>query len=262
MRGSQESKRLGKEILSESNSEKEKLIDKLIELEGFEAMPFIQSLFLVDPFQRNPETKKLISAAAYGVKKLLRLRAIESVDEFKFCPHCKSILYKCEIIDPYSVGLKCSNNHKFHVEIQQNEFHEKNLKANKDNNLEIAKEWLTNEDFRKNIHAQLAEILRKYIELNNLTSQLENQSISDNYCPVCSLDLQGFDQDDVWVKGLKCANEHIFYSRNGLSYNNSTLIPDISETGFYSLIRSYLSEDQKAQIPYQLITLFSSIKQS
>jgi hypothetical protein len=253
---------LKNQIVSDSNPEKRKLIDRLIELEGFDAMEFIQSLFMIDPLQRNPESKNLISVAAYGVKKLLQLRAAESIDEFKFCPHCKSPLNKYEIIDPYAVGFKCVNNHRFHVEIRQNEFYEKNLKVNKDNELEIAKEWLTNEDYRKNIHSQIAEILRKYIELKDLNNQIGDQNILDNSCPVCSFSLQEFKQDDVWVVGLKCANEHIFYSRNGLTYKNSTLKPDISEVTFYILIDNYLDEEQTEHLPDQIIALFKAMKET
>jgi hypothetical protein len=262
MSTSQEIEQLKKQILSESNSEKQKLIEKLIEIEGFEAMPFIQSLFLIDPFHRNPENKNLISIAAYGVKKLLKLRAIESIDEFKFCPHCKSPLNKYEIIDPYSIGLKCPNNHRFHIEIQQNEFYEKNLKVNKDNYLEIAKEWLTNEDFRKNIHSQIAEILRRYVELHETNNKYNERNILNNYCPVCSLSLQKFKQDDVWVEGLKCTNDHVFYSRNGLTYKNSTLITDIDKTKFEFLINSYLTGEQKEQLPNQIITLFTIMRET
>jgi len=250
---------LKKEILSDSNPEKEALLDNLIELEGFEAMQFIQSLFLIDPFQKSSAGKGLTMLAAYGVKKLLKLRAIESVNDFKYCPDCKSDLHKYEIIDRYSVGLKCLNNHKFHIDIQQNDFYEKSLTVNKNNNIEIAKEWLNNENYRKNINSQIAEVLRKFIESSDLASSPENQNILEKYCPVCSLSLKEFKQEDVWVKELKCTNDHIFHSRNGLSYNNSTLKPDIDKTQFQALIESYLNSDQKEQLPGQIAALFEEI---
>src|SRR5665213_1113812 len=84
---------------------------------------------------------------------------------------------KYDIIDMFSVGLKCANNHKFHIEIRQNEFFEKNLKVNKDDSIEIAKEWLKNEDYRKNIHSQIAEILRKYIEMYETKNTSNEQTL-------------------------------------------------------------------------------------
>jgi hypothetical protein len=72
--------------------------------------------------------------------------------------------------------------------------------------------------------------------------------------------LQEFKQDDVWVTGLKCTNEHIFYSRNGLTYENSTLKPDISEATYYVLINNYLDEEQTEHLPDQIATLFKAIK--
>jgi hypothetical protein len=261
MKNSQNIDRLKAEILSVSNPEKQKLMDELIELQGFAAMRFIQSLFLIDPFRRNPANEALIFAAAYGVKKLMRLRARESVEEFKFCPRCKSSLCKYEIIDPYSVGLKCSNNHKFHVETQQNDFYENNLRVDKDSNLEIAKEWLVNTAFRQNIQSQVAEILRKYVEQSEIKDEPTDESdLLDNYCPVCSLAFKEFKQDDVWVIGLTCANGHIFYSRNGLNYKNSTLKPDIDEATFEFLIDGYISPEQKDQLPDQILNLFKTIK--
>jgi len=262
MKSSQNAERLKQEILSISNPEKSKLMDELIELEGFAAMEFIQSLFLIDPFRRNPANEVLTIAAAYGVKKLRQLRAIESVEEFMFCPHCKSTLSKYEIIDPYSVGLKCANNHKFHIETQQNEFYEKNLKVDKDTSLQIAKEWLVNTEFRKNIQSQVAEILRKYVEQAETKGQRTGEpDILNNYCPVCSLALKEFKQDDVWVVGLKCANEHNFYSRNGLTYQNSTLKPDINEATFEFLINNYTDTEQTEQLPDQIVDLFKAIKE-
>ena len=248
---------LKKEILSSPNQHG--LIDKLIELEGFEAMQFFQSMFLLDPFQRDEGSKILASAAAYGVKRLLSIRALESVDDFKFCPVCKSALHKYDTPDLYSVGLKCSNNHRFHVDIRQNEFFEKDRAVNDENTINIAKTWLSNEDYRKCIHSQIAEILRKYIEINDFPQQQENQNTSENYCPGCSLDLVEFEQDDVWVRGLECTNKHTFYSRNGLSYKNSTLKPDISKTDLYFLIDGYLNSEQKDHLPNQIVVLFRTI---
>jgi hypothetical protein len=249
---------LKREILSNPNQNG--LIDKLIELEGFEAMQFFQSMVL-DPFQRDEGSEILASAAAYGVKRLLGIRALESVNDFKCCPVCKSALRKYDIPDLYSVGLKCSNDHRFHVDIKQNEFFEKDLAVNDENPVNIARVWLSNEDYRNSIHSQIAEILRKYIEINEFQQQQENQNTIENYCPVCSLKLKKFKQDDVWVQGLKCANKHIFYSRNGLSYKNSTLKPDISKADLYSLIEWYLNSEQKDHLPNQIVALFRTIMQ-
>jgi len=262
MNALEKTQELKKQILSGSDTGKEKLMDALIALEGFSSMEFIQSLFAVDPFHKNPENKNLISVAAYGIKRLLQLRAIESTNEFRFCPGCKSPLNRYDIADPYSVGLKCGNNHKFHVEIRQNEFFDKNLKVNKGGNIEVAKEWLTNEDYRKNVQSQVAEILRKYIEIHDTKEIDDQQTVSYNYCPLCSLSLNKFKQDDVWVQGLKCRYGHSFYSRTGLSYKNASLKPDIDKTTFKWLIDSYSSPEQKEHLPDQLVSLFNDIKEN
>jgi hypothetical protein len=73
------------------------------------------------------------------------------------------------------------------------------------------------------------------------------------------LALEEFKQDDVWVQGLKCSNNHISYERNGLSYKLSNLKPDITKAGFDFLVKSYLKAEQRELLPDQIVTLLTSI---
>lgn len=86
------------------------------------------------------------------------------------------------------------------------------MQVDKTNPVEIATDWLTKKDFRKNIQNGVAEILRKYIDLNDLTKVYSEQNDLNNFCPICSTILQEFSQDDVWVQGLKCSNGHVLTS--------------------------------------------------
>jgi hypothetical protein len=39
------------------------------------------------------------------------------------------------------------------------------------------------------------------------------------YCPLCTEPLKPYDQDDVWVQGMQCANGHQFRMRNGVAFS-------------------------------------------
>jgi hypothetical protein len=254
-------KQIQADILSAQNLDKQKLVDKLIELEGMNSMEFFQSIFLKDPFHKENGTFELHQVAGYGVRQLMNLRAGQSKSEFKFCPACKLPLDEYEILDPFMAGLRCKNNHCFHIEIAHGEFKNNALMANTTNNIEIATEWLTNTELRAEIQNQVAEILRKYIELSDSNYTDTEETNSNKFCPICGLTLEEFKQDDVWVQGLKCSNGHQLYSRSGLSFNNATLTPDINKDTFSVLVKSYLEEEQRQHLPNQITQLLTEINE-
>ena len=251
---------LKEKIINGHNPDKQKLVDRLIVLEGIKAMDFFQSIFLIDPYQQNKGSAELNNIAGYGVRQLIKLRATQSKSEFKFCPYCKLDLNEYELIDPYMIGFACKNHHRFHIEIiRDGQFTDKSLQSDKTSPLEIAKDWLTDKNLRKQVQNQLAEILRKYIDIQTSISNEEEKNQSFMYCPICTFDLKEFEQDDVWVVGLKCSNNHILYSRNGLSYDGAWLKTDISKDTFSFLIKSYLEEARSEHLPEQIAKLLTEI---
>jgi|GEM_PF-4367125 len=257
----QEIAELKENILKAANIDKQNLVDRLIELQGMASMEFFQGIFLMDPLQTKEGTAKLKDVAGYGVRQLIILQAILSKSEFKFCPFCKLGLKEYELIDPYLVGLKCENHHYFHIEmIKDGCFDDKSLQSDKTTSLEIAKDWLTDKNLRKQLQNQLAEVLRKYVNMQaSVTVDEENHDVF-NFCPICGFPLEKFEQDDVWVEGLECPNKHVFYSRNGLSHNLTNLQPDITKKDFDFLLEGYLEEDQREYLPEQIIKLLTEMK--
>ena len=142
-------------ILSGQETNKEKSVDRLIELEGMKSMDFFQSIFLKNSFHREKETIELHNIAGYAVRQLMALRAKESKSDFKFCPFCASELFEYSILDPYMTGLKCPNNHCFHIEVQHGECKDKTLHTKNDKAIDIAREWLTNNTLRKEYQNQV-----------------------------------------------------------------------------------------------------------
>ena len=128
--------------------------------------------------------------------------------------------------------------------------------------IDIAREWLTNNTLRKEYQNQVAEILRKYIDLNQANNNCDEQNRQNNFCPICSLHLKEFEQDDVWVIGLKCSNNHIFYERDGLSYKLVQLKPDITKATFDFLVESYLRKEQSEHLPDQIVKLLKTISEA
>jgi len=258
---SQQIEQLKSDIISGHNSERQKLVDRLIELEGMDSMNFFQNIFLKYPLHKKEENYELHATAGYGVRQLIDLRARESKSDFRFCPCCASKLLEYEIIDPYMIGLHCENHHCFHIEVEQHgECKDKRLTVGKDSRIDVAKEWLTNANFRKELQNQVAEILRKFIDLNESNYTQEEQDYSYNFCPVCSFALRESKQDDDdWTRGLRCTNNHIFHERNGLSYKLAELKPDITKADFDFLVKAYLDKEQRKYLPDQIVTLLTSI---
>lgn len=254
-----EIKALKQAILTIGIPDKERLVDRLIELEGMGAMQFFQELFRVDPYQQHENSKELNNSAGYGVRQLIKLAATQSLSAFKFCPCCKTDLIEYELIDPYKMGLKCRNEHHFHIDIENEKSNNVDIKSDKNSLLELAGEWLTDKDLRNNLQSQLAEILRKYIDLKTQNTVVEQKISAFKYCPLCSSRLKKFKQDDIWVVGLKCKNGHELYLRNGLSYEGAQLEPDLSNENFIFLLNAYV-DDPGSRVPNQIIKLLSDIK--
>ena len=138
-------------ILSGQETNKEKSVDRLIELEGMKSMDFFQSIFLKNSFHREKETIELHNIAGYAVRQLMALRAKESKSDFKFCPFCASELFEYSILDPYMTGLKCPNNHCFHIEVQHGECKDKTLHTKNDKRLILQENGLLTTLLERNI---------------------------------------------------------------------------------------------------------------
>lgn len=227
-------------ILSGAAKNWQNAVDQLIELEGMDAMAFFQSIFYLDPRDLEEKKAAIREAAGYGVRRLMELRASSSGSDFRYCPYCASGLSIAPLIDPYLIGFTCANGHCFHCEVKQGEPTKQGFKIPSGKPVEMAKECLANKTLREFIPNQVAEILRKYIDLVEADITLKEDDPEVHFCPICSKSLQEFPQDDVWVKGLSCSNKHILYERNGLTYNLATLEPDMTKALFNFHLNGWL----------------------
>lgn len=166
------------------------------------------------------------------------------------CPSCKADLNKHEIIDIFELGLSCKNNHRFYVEIRIP------LSTNtencaviewplaNDNELVVIQSWLTDFNLRSKLNNQLANIIRRILEIKSKKINIENNYEVFKYCIFCSNELSEFQQNDVWVKGLECIKHHRFLVRNGLGFQvngySLKLQDDMSNSILVNLVEAWL----------------------
>jgi hypothetical protein len=103
--------------------------------------------------------------------------------------------------------------------------------------------WLSDPKARGVLNSQLAEILRTILEPTSLA-----EPASALHCPLCSGNLFEYEQDDIWVRGLKCPAEHCWSQRGGrlaaiLASGHFTLHSEIPESSIDSLLQWWLKGD-------------------
>jgi hypothetical protein len=75
---------------------------------------------------------------------------------------------------------------------------------------EVASFWLHDPAAREVLNEQLAELLRVIVEGRDVSAEAEFA-----YCLVCGSPFTKYDQDDIWVQGLRCDQEHLWVVRGG-----------------------------------------------
>jgi len=175
------------------------------------------------------------------------------------CPTCKYKLNPIQLIDIFLLGLVCDNNHRFFIELQSPLATETVKCAsiegptikNRDN-LEIIRVWLTDFKFRSKLNNQLAIMIRRIYEISKDNLHIIYDYNIFKYCPLCSMPLREFKQDDVWIKGLKCKNNHEFFERDGVGFSFDggyvNLKEEMADKVLYSLIKRWLKKEKNLQL--------------
>ncbi|HEY3645374.1 MAG TPA: hypothetical protein VGM16_08560 [Gammaproteobacteria bacterium] len=78
--------------------------------------------------------------------------------------------------------------------------------------LDVATFWLGDVHVRIHLNEQLAELLR-YIVEDVRDGYKPGGSHEFNFCPICRERLEEYEQPDIWIRGLKCQNDHEFGER-------------------------------------------------
>jgi hypothetical protein len=136
------------------------------------------------------------------------------------------------------------------------------LKVDSENPIEIATQWLINDSFRKYLHPQVAELIRKYIDVTNLIKSQNKEELPFLYCPLCGTTLQKTPRPfggDSWKEYLTCANNHKLSDRNGIMFEMALLSNDISDDFFYVRLKRFLEVGLKDNLPDQISELFKKI---
>ena len=144
------------------------------------------------------------------------------IPDLPYCPTCSSDLHTLTLLDIYRVGYRCENNHLFDAETrmiisqESADVHSVISPAHPDaTDINIIKFWLTDNAARSKLNSQIAKILSKIHEAITTESPKKTEFPIFKFCPFCKLQLEQFDQDDCWVRGIKCTNDHKLYERGG-----------------------------------------------
>lgn len=156
----------------------------------------------------------------------------------------------------------CESGHKLNISHYEPYKHykvkRKDMTTGKTVKPEIIYEWLSNKKYRQYLTNQFCEFLRATYEHEK--GEILNTVVHDsNFCPICSLELNKFDVDDMWIVGLKCNNNHTWYSRNGIRLGNSkeSIRLDITENCMNELKDIYLKNNKYYKdLPTELVALF------
>jgi len=160
----------------------------------------------------------------------------EWLDTFH-CPLCKLPLKKVDTLDIFIQGMKCERNHRFYIPLKSPSMAAvercTSTKGSPQNDeLAVVQDWLTDVKLRSVLRDDLATILRRIYEIKTANMRVAYTPSAAHiaeifkYCPLCTELLNPYNQDDVWVQGMQCANGHQFRMRNGIAFSigDSTLI--------------------------------------
>lgn len=133
------------------------------------------------------------------------------------CPECAGALETGKSADPWALCLRCESGHRYFV-MPESPTHGQATEAvsarfpelEGKNPADIAAFWLKEPSARRLLNEQLVELLRFILEPG-----AGNARLSFRYCPFCGGALSRYEQPDVWVTGLRCANGHEWAERGG-----------------------------------------------
>lgn len=192
-----------------------------------------------------------------------------------YCPTCKSKLKRKRLIDIFSQGLICKNNHHFFIELKEPSLTEsakcpfiKGPIFKKAEDVKLIKSWLTNFTYRSKLNGQLAVMIRRIYEIYTANLHIPNECDVFKYCPLCAKSLKEFEQRDIWVQGLRCNEGHKFFDRLGslrFQYQGEDLIleTEMSDEILHTLLKSWLKRDKvlETQLHRQIKSILINYKE-
>ena len=133
------------------------------------------------------------------------------------CPECGGTLAPGNSADPWALCLRCESGHRYFLMPESPGYGEATEAVSArfpeldgKNPADIAAFWLKEPSARRLLNEQLAVLLRFILE-----SGTGDPGLSFRYCPFCGGALEGYEQPDVWVNGLRCENGHEWAERGG-----------------------------------------------
>ena len=131
------------------------------------------------------------------------------------CSGCSARMSKSECSDPRAECLTCSLGHRFFLlekpNLGQATARAAGLNLNQLTGTaleDVARFWLMDPTARAHLNDQLAELLRIFLDGRYVPLELPHQ-----HCPTCGETLSGYEQPDIWVRGFRCTQDHIWAAR-------------------------------------------------
>jgi hypothetical protein len=132
-----------------------------------------------------------------------------------YCPICGTRLSRCPCTDSLADCFSCLSDHRFfvfnHPTLARASACAARLVLPDLSGLsleEICSFWLSDARARLHLNDQLAELLRFFVENRHNPARFQA-----THCPACATPLTPYEQPDIWVKGLRCAQGHTWGER-------------------------------------------------
>jgi hypothetical protein len=170
-----------------------------------------------------------------------------------YCPRCRSELAERAVLDPNLKGYVCKNGDAFYETlidqtggIPRADTIQPPLM---NDDIQTLKFWLSDKDARKRLPNQLALACRRIVEIVEGNLHVAAVDNPFAFCPTCGKTLARFDSDDLYMQGLRCANDHEFWWRGStVQYVargvRTNLSAELDDDFLRTLIAYYTSDDE------------------
>jgi hypothetical protein len=192
-----------------------------------------------------------------------------------YCPDCGDSLAEISCEDPLTLCLACKSDHRFFImpkaiQVTLDQFKAIGIQlsaikvpASNCNSIDsVASFWLLQTEHRDLLDSQLAEMLRAILDRTRHNRTIQ-KPLHFHWCPVCKSKLLEFKQMDVWMRGLKCSQEHTFYLRGGwlsgsVSGVELVLTAEVTDSILNNFIKGWLKPNRELAplLPHSIRQVF------
>ncbi len=168
------------------------------------------------------------------------------------CPSCGDLLSPGRTADPWAVCLVCKQDHRFFI-LPEAPLAVDSARAANAGFPEIeglatqalASFWLSDPRARSILNGQLAQLIRVILESRSVLAEPRL-----SFCAACGESLRHWEQSDIYVQGLDCANGHRWTLCGGLlasKVEGECLIlqAEYTDTTVSTLLVSWLKGDPR-----------------